>query len=309
MSISFQEPALPPWSFKRTIGYLLKSSLSTEYYGLGSSVRRVLRLKDEDFLVEFSSPKNGILQTTIFGDPDEYQVEEARRIARRTFSLDQPLKETYRMMSKYGPLDKLRSRFNGLRIIQTPTIWEMAATAIIGQQLNLAFTKKVKRRLVDYCGKQLRYEGRDYLGFPAAETISQLSTHTLRTMQFSRFKAEYLLEFAQAISTGKIDEATLRMNSDEQIYDELSQYRGIGRWTVDMVLMRALGRPDVLPSLDVALQAAHGLVFNRERPTSRELLRLTSNWTGFRSYATFYLWAFLSAERPIRARIFPKRKD
>ncbi len=210
----------------------------------------------------------------------------------------------YRKMSKYGPLDRLLSRFHGLRIIQTPTIWEMATTAIIGQQLNLAFTKSVKRRLIDYCGKQIRFEGRDYLGFPTAETISQLSTHTLRTMQFSRRKAEYLLEFAGAVSSGKIDEASLRRNSDEQVYDELSQYRGIGRWTVDMILMRALGRPDVLPSLDVALRAAYRLVFDRERPTSRELLHLTSNWTGFRSYATFYLWAFLSGERPINCKVF-----
>ncbi len=248
MSTSIQEPVSAPWSFKRTMGHLLKSSLSTEYYGLGRSVRRVLFIEPDYFLVEFSSPKNKVLQATIFGDPAEHQFRETRRIARRTFSLDQPLGETYRMMSEYAPLDKLRSRFHGLRIIQTPTIWEMSATAIIGQQLNLAFTKKVKRRLIDYCGKRLRFEGLDYLGFPTTETVSHLSTHTLRMMQFSRRKAEYLLEFAKAVSSGQIDEAALRRMSDGQVFDELSQYRGIGRWTFDMVLMRALGRPDVLPS-------------------------------------------------------------
>jgi len=280
-----------------------------EYYGLGTSVRRILPLTEDHFVVDFSSPKNGILQTTIFGAPDEHQVDEARRIARQTFSLDQPLREIYRLMSRCGSLDKLRSRFHGLRIIQTPSIWEMAATAIIGQQLNLAFTKNVKRRLIDYCGKHIRFEGRDYLGFPTAETVSQLSAHTLRTMQFSRRKAEYLLEFAQAVSSGKIDEPTLRKNSDDQVYDELSQYRGIGRWTVDMILMRALGRSDVLPSLDVALQAAYGLFFKRERPTSRELQQLTSDWKGYRSYATFYLWAFLAGQRPIRSKILREKQD
>jgi DNA-3-methyladenine glycosylase II len=145
--------------------------------------------------------------------------------------------------------------------------------------------------------------GQCYVGFPSPETLRRITVEKLRAIQFSRRKAEYLIGFARAIDNGEVDELALRRASDEEIRDQLVQYRGIGRWTADMILMRALGRLDILPSFDTGLQTAYGLAFKRPRPTSDELLELTAGWTGFRTYATFYLWAYLGSTSSILSRV------
>jgi DNA-3-methyladenine glycosylase II len=290
-------PATGPWSFQLTKEILMNSSLATDYHPTESGLRRVLYLSGEPFLVEFSSPDDRGLRVTLLGDPPEGYIREARSLSRRIFSFDHPTARIQRTMSRKPGLRKLCHQFNGLRIIQTPTVLEMATTAIIGQQVNLRFTVKVKEQLIELCGKRMYHAGHRYLGFPTAESICRLDVERLRSIQFSRQKAEYLLNFARAVAAGELDGAVLDSLSDKRVREELAQYRGIGNWTADMILMRALGRLDILPSQDTGLRSAYGAVFRRRRPTSEELVDLTSDWKGFRSYATFYLWAFLSSRR------------
>ena len=256
-----------------------------------------MRLKGKCFLVAFSpSSDRKKLRVTLFGRPSEDQVVEAESIAKRIFACDHPLPLIYRMMSRVKTLARLIPEFRGLRIIQTPSVFEMVAIAIVGQQVNLTFAAKVKQQLIRTYGNRVRVGDCDYFDFPSATSVSRLTPERLRAIQFSRRKAEYLIDFAKAVVAGKVDESVLMSLSDDAVCEELSKFRGIGRWTIDMVLMRALGRLDVLPSLDVGLQKAYGLVFRCKRPKSDELLQLTSTWKGFRSYAAFYLWASLTGK-------------
>lgn len=286
-----------PWSFELARRHLMTSSLGTTYQQLNGNLRRVLRLNDKYFLVEFSpSLDRKRLRVTLFGEPSEGQVAQTKSIAKRIFAYDHPLRRVYRMMSRVKTLARLIPDFNGLRIIQTPSVFEMVAIVIMGQQVNLTFAAKVKQQLIRAYGNRIRVGSYDYFGFPSPELISRLSPRKLRSIQFSQRKAEYLVDFAKAVVSGEVNEPALMRLSDEAIFEELSQFRGIGRWTVDMVLMRALGRLDVLPALDVGLQKAYGRVFRRKRPTSDELLNVASRWKGFRSYASFYLWASLTKD-------------
>ena len=218
-------------------------------------------------------------------------------IARRVFGFDQPIREIYAKMGRVKRLGGLAQRFSGLRIFQAGSLFEMAATAIIGQQVNLKFTAKVTRRLIELCGNCVHWARRKYFGFPSAESVSEVSAKSLRAIQFSNRKAEYLIGFAKAMVSGEIDERRLSRLSDEAVREELMRFRGVGRWTADMILMRALGRLDVLPSLDTGLQTGYALLFRCPRPSSDELVDLTASWRGFRSYATFYLWALLASGR------------
>jgi len=292
-----------PWSFKLAREHLLRSSLGVECSLWQGRLRRVLRLGREYFLVEFSSPDHRILHLLIHGEPSGRQIEEAVAITRRLFGLDQPIRDIYSKMSAVNQLDIIRRKFSGLRIFQTTSLFEMAATAIIGQQVNLRFTREVKRRFISLCGRHVTVGGLHYVGFPSPERVRHMTIENLRAIQFSRRKAEYLIDFARAVDDGEVHEPELQRASDEEIRARLMQYRGIGKWTADMILMRALGRLDILPSLDTGLQTAYGLAFKRPRPTSDELLELTAGWTGFRSYATFYLWAYLGSKSPSLSRV------
>jgi DNA-3-methyladenine glycosylase II len=85
--------------------------------------------------------------------------------------------------------------------------------------------------------------------------------------------------------------ARLRRMEDEEIIDRLTQVRGIGRWTAEMLLIFRLGRPDVLPVGDFAVRKGFSLIYGlKELPKPKELIQYGERWRPFRSVASWYLW-------------------
>jgi 3-methyladenine DNA glycosylase/8-oxoguanine DNA glycosylase len=83
---------------------------------------------------------------------------------------------------------------------------------------------------------------------------------------------------------------------DQAIVDSLTQVRGIGRWTVEMLLILRLGRPDVLPVDDYGVRKGFALTFRRsELPSRKELAQRGERWRPYRSVASWYLWRALDA--------------
>jgi 3-methyladenine DNA glycosylase/8-oxoguanine DNA glycosylase len=81
---------------------------------------------------------------------------------------------------------------------------------------------------------------------------------------------------------------------DEAIIERLTEVRGIGRWTVEMLLIFRLGRPDVLPLTDLGVRKGFGLTFRRGRlPEPAMMLRRAERWRPFRSVASWYMWRAL----------------
>src|SRR5260370_12332067 len=86
----------------------------------------------------------------------------------------------------------------------------------------------------------------------------------------------------------------LRRMSDEQIVEKLTAIWGVGRWTVEMLLMFRLGRPDVLPITDYGVRKGFGLVFQSGKlPDKVQMVRRGERWRPFRSVASWYLWRAL----------------
>ena len=83
----------------------------------------------------------------------------------------------------------------------------------------------------------------------------------------------------------------LRELSDEELIERLTQVRGIGRWTVEMLLIFRLGRPDVLPADDFGVRKGYAVAFGkRSLPKPRELARIGERWAPWRTVAAWYLW-------------------
>jgi 3-methyladenine DNA glycosylase/8-oxoguanine DNA glycosylase len=78
--------------------------------------------------------------------------------------------------------------------------------------------------------------------------------------------------------------------SDEAIVGALAPIRGIGRWTVEMLLMFQLGRPDVLPVADLGIQNGFALAFGGDRPSPADVAARGKPWAPYRSVASWYLW-------------------
>jgi len=168
--------------------------------------------------------------------------------------------------------------------------FETLAQAIAHQQLNGTAANSILKRLVDSCGQG---------AFPTPQMILAAPVERLRAAGFSFAKIAALKDLAQKTLAAVVpDAATLQQWSDEEIIARLTQVRGIGRWTVEMLLMFQLGRPDVLPVDDFGVRAgfraAYGL---RRMPRPKALAAWGERWKPYRSTAAWYLWRALELER------------
>lgn len=129
---------------------------------------------------------------------------------------------------------------------------------------------------------------------PRAELVLATDETALRGSGLSRQKVCYLRDLSARVAEGSLPLAHLGRLPDHAILEHLVQVKGIGRWTVQMFLMFRLGRPDVLPELDLgvqsAIQRAYGL---KTRPTPQEVLRIGERWRPHASVASWYLWRSL----------------
>lgn len=120
-----------------------------------------------------------------------------------------------------------------------------------------------------------------------------LDDATLKAAGFSRQKAAYCRQLALAITEGGLDLPALALLNDEDARAELIKIKGVGLWTADIYLLRALLRPDAWPAGDLALQiAAQRIKRLPARPTHAELEALSQPWRPYRAVAARLLWHF-----------------
>ena len=150
--------------------------------------------------------------------------------------------------------------------------------------------RRILGRLILNCGAG---------SFPTPHEIIRAPVDSLRAAGFSYSKVAALKDLAEKTLANVVpDGATLAVLSDDEIIERLTQVRGIGRWTVEMLLMFRLARPDVLPVDDFGVragfQAAYGL---SSMPHPRALLAYGERWRPHRSAAAWYLWRALELKR------------
>jgi DNA-3-methyladenine glycosylase II len=167
---------------------------------------------------------------------------------------------------------------------RTGTHYDALVRSIVFQQLSGKAAGTIHRRfLALYPGKRAR-----------AELVLESSEEHLRGAGLSRQKIGYLRDLSTRVADKSLPLAHLGRLPDDEIIDHLVQVKGIGRWTVQMFLMFRLGRPDVLPELDLgvqnAIQRAYGL---KKRPTPKDVLRIGAKWRPYASVASWYLWRSL----------------
>lgn len=127
---------------------------------------------------------------------------------------------------------------------------------------------------------------------PSAEQILGASDEMLRGAGLSRSKMLSLRDLAQRAADGGIPSlAEIRHMPDEAIIEHLTPIRGVGRWTVEMLLIFRLGRPDVLPADDYGIRKGFALACGQgELPKRKELEAYGARWSPYRSVASWYLW-------------------
>lgn len=170
------------------------------------------------------------------------------------------------------------------RIEYSPPDFETLAKAIVLQQLSGKVAAKIFARLV-----ALARDGR-----LTPEALLAIAPEQLRALGLSRLKIAYLREAALHAAEGRLEFDRLSELSDQEVIERLTAIRGVGLWTVQMFLIFALRRPDVLPATDLGIRAAVRQAYGYpELPRPAEVERLGERWRPYRSVASWYLWRSL----------------
>ena len=160
-----------------------------------------------------------------------------------------------------------------------PRGFETLLRTIVGQQVSVAAAASVWRRLEEHLGAPVT---------PSA--LLAASDEGLRACGLSRQKAGYARSLSELVAEGTLDLHALP-DDDEVAIAQLTLIKGIGRWSAEIYLLFAEGRPDVWPAGDLAVQAAlHRLLGLEARPSEAETRRLAEGWRPYRSSMAVFAW-------------------
>jgi DNA-3-methyladenine glycosylase II len=180
-----------------------------------------------------------------------------------------------RLIQSVGPFD-LKPQ-----IRRSP--FESLARAIAYQQLHDKAAESILKRFVAL------FPGRR---FPRPDELLAANSRAIRRSGFSRAKVQALRDLAAKALDGTVPTSrVIKKLDDDAIVERLIEVRGIGRWTVEMLLIFHLGRPDVLPVDDFGVRNGFRIAYGRRTlPTSKEVLRYGARWKPHRTAAAWYLW-------------------
>lgn len=135
---------------------------------------------------------------------------------------------------------------------------------------------------------------------PTPAQILAVPVAKIKAIGISQNKANYIHNVAQFVVDHKITDKKLDKMHDDDIIELLTQIKGVGRWTVEMLLMFALGREDVFAVDDLGIQKGVKKLYNLEELSGKDLKakmhQVSERWSPYRSYACLYLWAFLDVD-------------
>ena len=164
--------------------------------------------------------------------------------------------------------------------------------SIAGQQISSAALETVRRKLLEISGGV------------TPERISALSAEELKTCGMSLKKAENIKAFAESVCSGKTDLKSFGEKDDEEIIEELTAFRGIGRWTAEMTLIFSLQRKDVLSFGDFGIRKGLCMLYGYEK-ISRELFeKFRKRFSPCCTVASFYLWEAAREPEPLNKEDF-----
>jgi O-6-methylguanine DNA methyltransferase len=170
-----------------------------------------------------------------------------------------------------------------MRLRSARSIFVALAEAIVYQQLNGKAAASIFARV---CALFPVAQGL------TAEQILRISEAKLRAAGLSNSKLLSIRDLARKAADGEIPTlAEAHRMDDEMLIERLTQVRGIGRWTVEMLLMSRLGRPDVLPVDDYGIRAGFAAAFKKRKfPAPKDLVKPGAKWKPYRTVASWYLW-------------------
>jgi DNA-3-methyladenine glycosylase II len=188
------------------------------------------------------------------------------------------------LMKRDRIMRKVIPQFGDLHLVRRDEPFVTLARSIISQQISVKSAEGAWQRILEVCPKCT----------PAQ--VLKAGNDNLAACGLSKRKAEYIVDLAEHFKAKRVHVDKWEEMDDEDVIAELTQIRGIGRWTAEMFLIFNLLRPNILPLDDVGLLKGISVNYFSGEPVSRSDAReVAANWEPWRTVATWYLWRSLDA--------------
>ena len=187
-------------------------------------------------------------------------------------------------LSKDRKIKKLIEQNGVFTLTKQKNVCIYLCASIMSQQLSTKVAKVIHQRFINL------YEGKE----PTPEQIIATAPETLRAIGLSNAKTSYVQNVARFALEQGMDHRKLHKMDNEEVIEYLTQIKGVGRWTAEMLLMFALSREDVFAIDDLGIQNAMIALYKLDRADKKQfkedMLRISKKWSPYRTYACMYLW-------------------
>lgn len=303
MEFSAKIPVPEPFDFHLTVGHQthFQGRAGADLYADGTYYRALRRNKD--IIVAAAKPTDdGQLEVRLLSAGGERELEFASEAMTHLLALNIDLTGFYALLEHDQVLGGAVGQLYGLRPPRAESVFEALVVAIIGQQISANVARVIKDGLMAAYGTPVEAEGHALHAFPLPQSFNNATPDELRALKLSARKAEYIQDTARRTLEGELEVERFVDMDNEEVIAELIKIRGIGRWSAEWMLMRALGRQDVLPAGDLALRkVVQELYFNGATITEAQFAAFgEERWAPYRGLATAYLFSHLRQQRLVK---------
>ena len=191
-------------------------------------------------------------------------------------------------LSKDKRLAKVLASHQPMQLKRGENVWLSLAGSVMSQQLSVRVASVIRSRFLAL-----------YEGEPTPEQVLGTELTTLRALGFSNAKAQYVHNIALFSLEQGMALDQLQNMTDPEVIAYLTQIKGVGRWTVEMLLMFTLGREDVFPADDLGIQQAMMSIY-RLKNDDKKVLRakmekISAKWSPYKTFACMHLWRYKDA--------------
>jgi DNA-3-methyladenine glycosylase II len=216
--------------------------------------------------------------------------KELVRLLEKMFGLNCNLIDFYRIAEQDPHLAPIVRQFKGLKPPRFPSIFEALVNAISCQQLSLDAGLQVQNRFIQYVGKNIHNADETFYAFPIPKDVANCSILELKKLGYSTNKCETLIELSSRISSDETLFHHLEDKTNNEIVAFLCQFKGIGRWSAEYILLRGLGKIDMFPGDDVgASKNLQDLLQIKTKLDYKQISQITQKWYPYAGLIYFHL--------------------
>ncbi|WP_115709777.1 DNA-3-methyladenine glycosylase family protein [Legionella sainthelensi] len=293
MNVSFILHPIAPFRLDYTVVALRRRNKNCVDCWNGQYYTRVFNIHNKliKVMVEQTNSLNNPELRISLAEPIHPVIQEKiKHLIELMLGLNRDLTDFYKMAKNDARLSPLVVQFIGVKPPRFPSLFEALVNAISCQQISLDAGLHIQNRLVQHIGMKMNDNNQVLYAFPSAEDVCHCSVAELKILGYSTPKSETIIRVASTLKEEQLFFNRLEEKPNQEVIQILCQFKGIGRWTAEYVLLRGLGRVDIFPRDDIGAQNNLQKLFHLEEKLDyKKTSEITALWHPYAGLVYFHL--------------------